>query len=45
VSKPERQIHTVRHLGRTALFSLVRGACTALGTAGVAAIVWWVQNQ
>lgn len=34
-----------RKLGRAALFSLVRGACWALGSALVAGIVWWVQNQ
>lgn len=34
-----------RKLGRAALFSLVRGACWALGSALVAGIVWWVQSQ
>jgi hypothetical protein len=34
-----------RKLGRAALFSLVRGACCALGSALAGGIVWWVQNR
>ncbi|MGA5506980.1 hypothetical protein [Streptomyces umbrinus] len=34
-----------RKLGHAALFSLVRGACWALGSALVAGIVWWIQQR
>ncbi|MGW0943992.1 hypothetical protein ACWD4O_15765 [Streptomyces sp. NPDC002623] len=34
-----------RALGRAALFSLVRGAAWAAGSALGAAIVWWVQSR
>jgi hypothetical protein len=34
-----------RKLGRAALFSLVRGAFWALGSALVAGIAWWIQDQ
>ncbi|WP_328689692.1 hypothetical protein OHA74_11465 [Streptomyces phaeochromogenes] len=33
-----------RRLGRAALFSLVRGAAWAAGSALVAGVVWWVQH-
>ncbi|MGW2698224.1 hypothetical protein [Streptomyces sp. NPDC001296] len=33
------------HLVRAGLFSLVRGACWAAGSACVAGIVWWVQHR
>ncbi|MEU1595137.1 hypothetical protein ABZ468_20235 [Streptomyces sp. NPDC005708] len=35
----------VRRLGRAALFSLVRGACWAAGSALAAAIAWWMQRR
>ncbi|MFF7234553.1 hypothetical protein [Streptomyces sioyaensis] len=34
-----------RRLGHAALFSLVRGACWAAGSALVAGVVWWVQHR
>ncbi|WP_405927092.1 hypothetical protein [Streptomyces sp. NBC_00035] len=33
-----------RRLARAALFAAVRGAGTALGTAAVATVIWWIRN-
>ncbi|MFD4577520.1 hypothetical protein ACFWNK_34780 [Streptomyces sp. NPDC058417] len=35
----------LRKLSRAALFSLVRGASWALGSALVAAVVWWARTR
>ncbi|MFE1877868.1 hypothetical protein ACFW9N_44725 [Streptomyces sp. NPDC059496] len=36
---------TIRRLGRTAMFSAVRGAGTAVGSASIAAVIWWLGNR
>ncbi|MCX4820961.1 hypothetical protein OG883_13780 [Streptomyces sp. NBC_01142] len=36
---------TVRQLGHTAMFGLVRGIATAAGSAVIAGIAWWLQGR
>ncbi|MFI5474517.1 hypothetical protein ACIA6D_30290 [Streptomyces cacaoi] len=36
---------TVRRLGRTALFGLVRGIATAAGSGLIAGIIWWMRDH
>ncbi|MFF3322649.1 hypothetical protein [Streptomyces sp. NPDC002889] len=38
-------VRSVRRLGRTALFGLVRGIATAAGSAVIAWITWWLQSR
>ncbi|WP_416982647.1 hypothetical protein [Streptomyces sp. T028] len=41
----DRTPRFTRKLGRAAVFSLVRGAAWAAGSALVAGIAWWVRNR
>ncbi|MEV6355714.1 hypothetical protein [Streptomyces hydrogenans] len=43
-TKRNRNQHTVRRMARAAVFGLVRGSATAVGSAAVAWVVWWMQQ-